>query len=495
MTLTQHQKSFRHPFRSRSQQLLFALVSICIHSIAGSICLSHSQAASPAEAPNGDERNTQQQSLETGLRAATFDLDVTPPPGFTMYYDPVRRTDELTLRCRGVVFQHASGAVVLAAFDWIGIGNESHDVVRETIAAAAGTDPSRVAVHVLHQHDAPGSDFTAERILLDAGQTDLGRHDGSFLRSLLPKISESVKAATQNTQPVTHIGWGQARVFEVASNRRIPGPDGKVVATRYTATADPALRAEPEGVIDPMVSVVTLWNEDKPVAVLSYYACHPQSYYRTGVPSPDFPGIARFIRQQDVSDCTHIHFNGAGGNIGAGKYNDGQHANRMALAIRLADGMKRAYDTAVRTPVTPHTLSWKTHPVSLPPAAHLNREALEAQVKGNNVAQALAAADKLAWLQRVQSGHQISLCLLSLNDIRILHMPGELFVEYQLAAQAMAPKRYVAMAAYGDYGPGYIGTEIAYEQGGYETSERASDVAPSVEHVLMDGMRTLLADE
>ncbi len=167
----------------------------------------------------------------------------------------------------------------------------------------------------------------------------------------------------------------------------------------------------------------------------------------------------------------------------------------MALAIRLADGMKRAYDTSVRTPVTPHTLSWKTHPVSLPPAAHLNREALEAQVRGNNVAQALAAADKLAWLQRVQSGHQISLCLLSLNDIRILHMPGELFVEYQLAAQAMAPGRHVTMAAYGDYGPGYIGTEIAYEQGGYETSERASDVAPSVEHVLMDGMRTLLADE
>ncbi len=294
MTLPQHQKSVCHQIRSRTRQLLFALVSICIHGIAGSVCLSPSQAAVPAESLNSDEQSTGQKNIETGLRAATFDLDVTPPPGFAMSYDLVRRTDELSLRCRGVVFQHASGTVVLAAFDWIGIGNESHDVVRETIAAAAGTDPSRVAVHVLHQHDAPGSDFTAERILLDAGQTDLGRHDGSFLRSLLPKISESVKIASQNTQPVTHIGWGQARVFEVASNRRIPGPDGKIAATRYTATADPALRAEPEGVIDPIVSVVTLWNEDNPVTVLSYYACHPQSYYRTGIPSPDFPGIARF---------------------------------------------------------------------------------------------------------------------------------------------------------------------------------------------------------
>ena len=31
-------------------------------------------------------------------------------------------------------------------------------------------------------------------------------------------------------------------------------------------------------------------------------------------------------------------------------------------------------------------------------------------------------------------------------------MPGELFVEYQLAAQQMRPNDFVAMAAYGDYG-------------------------------------------
>jgi hypothetical protein len=48
------------------------------------------------------------------------------------------------------------------------------------------------------------------------------------------------------------------------------------------------------------------------------------------------------------------------------------------------------------------------------------------------------------------------------------------------------------MAAYGDYGPGYIGTEIAYSQGGYETSERASNVDKSCEQVLMSGVKRLL---
>jgi hypothetical protein len=76
----------------------------------------------------------------------------------------------------------------------------------------------------------------------------------------------------------------------------------------------------------------------------------------------------------------------------------------------------------------------------------------------------------------------------------VLHLPGELFVEYQLAAQKLRPDLFVAMAAYGDYGPGYIGTEIAYSQGGYETEPRSSLVAPSVEGVLMDAIGRLLRD-
>ena len=70
-------------------------------------------------------------------------------------------------------------------------------------------------------------------------------------------------------------------------------------------------------------------------------------------------------------------------------------------------------------------------------------------------------------------------------------MPGELFVEYQLAAQKMRPDDFVSMAAYGDWGPGYIGTKIAYSQGGYETGW-VSRVAPEVEDVLMPAIRDLL---
>ena len=232
---------------------------------------------------------------EKSIRLATFDVDATPSVGSLMAYDPVRRVDELTLRCRGIVLLGASQPIVLCAVDWIGIANEGHDAFRDALAQAAGTTRDHVAVHTLHQHDAPGCDFTAERIVRELGIANYSRFEGDFHREVIQRASKAIATAVTTAQPITHIGTGVADVKEVASNRRILGPDGKVRAVRYTATKDPALRAEPEGVIDPQVSLLSFWNAEQPLAVLSYYACHPQSYNRTGVPGPDFSVIARRI--------------------------------------------------------------------------------------------------------------------------------------------------------------------------------------------------------
>ena len=431
----------------------------------------------------------------TGLKLAVFDVDATPPLGTEMAYDPVKRIDELTLRCRGIVLLGAEKPLVLCAVDWIGIANEGHDAFRDAMAAAAGTPRDRVAVHTLHQHDAPGCDFTAEKLIRELGLEKYGRFEGTFHRQVIQRAADAIRASLPQAQPVTHSGWGVAEVKEVASNRRIKGPDGRIRATRYTATRDPALRAEPEGVIDPQVSLLTFWNGDKPLASLSYYACHPQSYYRTGVPSPDFPGIARFIRGQDVPEALHVHFNGAGGNIGAGKYNDGSKENRMILAQRLAEGMRQAWASTQKTPLTAADVGWQTVPVRLPPALHLQEDDLVAALRTEPAKGYIAKADQLAWVKRCAAGHAIDIACLRVGPCRVLHLPGELFVEYQLAAKSLRPDLHISMAAYGDYGPGYIGTTPAYDEGGYETSARASNVAPSTEPILMEAIKKLLENK
>jgi hypothetical protein len=428
----------------------------------------------------------------SALRVATFDIDATPPVGSRMAYDPVTNKWELGLRARGVVLIGSGDPVVLCSVDWIGIANDGHAAFRSALAEAAGTRTSRVAVHTIHQHDAPECDFSAERILRDAG-LDARQFEGTWQREVISNLATAVREALPLARPVTHIGLGSARVEQVASNRRILGPDGKVRAVRYTACTDPALRAEPEGTIDPEVSLVSFWEGDRPVVVLSYFATHPQSYYRTGIPNPDFPGIARFLRQMAVPAALHVHFNGAGGNIGAGKYNDGSPVNRRILADRLAEGMLRAWESTRKEPIDAEGLGWEVEPVSLPPAKYLSVEKLQSQLRGREATfMTLGGATKLAWIRRCAAGERIEVACLRLGRARILHLPGELFVEYQLAAKAQRTDLFVAMAAYGDYAPYYIGTAIAYEQGGYETGQTATNVSPEVEEVLMGAIRKLL---
>ncbi|MGI6573565.1 MAG: DUF4838 domain-containing protein [Fermentimonas sp.] len=369
---------------------------------------------------------------------------------------------DLGLRAKGMVLTGAGQPIVLCAIDWIGIANESQDVFKQALAEAAGTVPERVAVHTLHQHDAPICDFTAEKIL-KAQDMPPGCFDGTFAREVIREIQESIRAAATEAQPVTHIGLGKAEVYRVASNRRILGSDGKVCASRSSSCKDLLLRTLPEGVIDPEVSLVSFWNDEQPVTVLSFYVTHPRSYYLTRIVNPDFPGIARFTRQLAVLDALHIHFNGAGGNVAAGKYNDGSHETRLVLAERLADGMKRAWENTRKTGVTGDQINWETRSIALPPANGLEEE-IEKRMKDEDISFNYLPnkMGQLGWLKRRQEGKKNEIGCLSVGDAKILFAPGELFVEYQLAAKAMRPDLFVTMAAYGDYGPLYIGTEVSY---------------------------------
>lgn len=428
------------------------------------------------------------------LAIATFQVDATPPLGSPLCDALVPPASQIVdpLSARGIVLVTDEQPIVLAAVDWVGIGNGGHDAWRKALAEAAGTTVARVAVHTLHQHDAPGCDFDSEELLASRGLGGSMFHV-AFARTTIDEAAKALRQSLANARPVTHLGIGRGRVQMVASNRRILGPDGKVQFVRYSSCRDEAVRAAPEGLVDPEVRLLSFWNGEQPLAALTYYATHPQSYYGQGGVSADFVGMARSLREAALPDLKHIHFNGAGGNVAAGKYNDGSPANRPVLAERLAAGMKAAWESTKKVPIAASDVRWRTCGVALP-ANPLLDEAQLVKTLDDHAAPArerVRAARDLVWLRRARAAEPVDLGCLRLGQAYVLHMPGELFVEYQLAAAELRPEATVCMAAYGDYGPGYIGTEISYWQGGYETGP-VSRVAPQVEAVLMAALAELL---
>lgn len=442
--------------------------------------------------------DAQEDSNAPAFYAATFSLDATPPVGTPLAYDPMTFVD-YPLSCKGlVVWSETEAPVVICALDWIGIGNGGNDAWRQALAEAAKTSPDRVQVHTLHQHDAPVCDFTTNDILSEVGLHS-SQFDAVFARKVIARAAEHLQAAMTLPQPVTHLGLGKAKVDRVASNRRILDENGKFKTQRWTACADPELRALPVGIIDPWMRVLSLWNGDRPAAALSFYATHPQSYYRTGGANPDFPGLARekMAALLGAEGPRWIHLNGAGGNIGAGKWNDGSTENRQILADRVFEGMKAAWDNTERFELQAGSLSFRQIQVPLPMAAHLEEASLLDILANPNAPQLSknGAAANLAWLRRVNDQGVVPMGFgaLKIGNSTTLFCPGELLVEYQLKAQEMAPNQWVNLAAYGDYGPGYICLEKHYWEGGYESSQRASRVDPEVEFAIFPAFQRLLS--
>ncbi|MCA9241153.1 MAG: hypothetical protein KDA37_13175, partial [Planctomycetales bacterium] len=259
-------------------------------------------------------------SLAVGepLQVALFRADVTPPAGAPLcdaLCPPSTGVND-PLSARGIIFlSQDQSPIVLVAVDWVGIGNDGNHAWRKALADACSTTIDRVCVHTLHQHDAPGCDFQAEEIA--AGADLAGRlFPVGFAREAIDRAAAAAKKSLAERSVVSHISYGSGAVSNVASNRRILGDDGKVKYMRLTACTDPVIRDQPVGLIDPLVRMVAFWNEDQPLAILTYYATHPQSYYRTGLVSADFVGMARDMAQRAEGAKLHIHFNGAGGNIG-----------------------------------------------------------------------------------------------------------------------------------------------------------------------------------
>ena len=257
----------------------------------------------------------------------------------------------------------------------------------------------------------------------------------------------------------------------IASNRRLIGQDGTVWAMRLTRTRDPMVRAAPEGLIDPMLKTVGFWNEDEPLAAAHYYAVHPTSVDGTGVVNPEFVGQARNRRTVE-SGVPHLYFTGCAGDVAAGKYNDGIADNRELFAGRIHEAMVAAEQAAERHPLA--ELRWVVEPVLLPPRPDLDEDALLARIRtpaaaaGKDLSR---AALMLTYLRRRE--RPIPVTCLHLGAGTATPEPAGRDL-HRLPAPRPGRRgqdAFVAVAGYGDLGPGYITLERSFAEGGYEPTD------------------------
>jgi hypothetical protein len=371
---------------------------------------------------------------------------------------PVQKIED-PLFAHGFVLLSDSKPVVVVAIDWCEIRNDAYERWRTVLAEAAGTEPVRVLVSALHQHDAPIADLEAQR-LLDKHKAKGKICDLEFHEQAVQRVARVVRESLKAPHRITHFGTGQAKVEQVASNRRYIGPDGMPRFGRTSATRDPKVREYPEGTIDPWLKTLSFWNGEQAVLALSCYATHPMSYYGQGGVTSDFVGLARRRRQADDARVLQIYASGCSGNVTAGKYNDGAPENRPVLADRIYRAMLAAWKDTSRQPI--QSFRFDSTAMRLEPriSTGFSIEELEKRLTtdARPFGQCLAALG-LSWRKRADAGATIDVPVLDFGKAQLVLMPAEAYVEFQLAAQKIRPDSFVVVMGYGESAPGYIPTE------------------------------------
>jgi hypothetical protein len=306
-------------------------------------------------------------------------------------------------------------------------------------------------------------------------------------------VAAALRASLAKAQPITHVGTGQAKVNRVASNRRYVAPDGRVRFDRMSRTVDPVARAADEGTIDPWLKTLSFWNGEKAVAAVSAYAVHPMSYYGGGEVSADFPGLARRARQRETPDVKQIYLTGCAGNVTAGKYNDGARENRGVLAERIHTAMVEAWRQTRRQELM--KIRYRVTPLTLEPRSDggFTETELERKLSAEKPFDQCLAAMGLSWRKRCEAGRAIDVPAIDFGAAQWLLLPGEAYVEFQLAAQPVRRDSFVLVSGYGDGATGYIPTErhIAERDG------NLADwcwVAPGAEQRLLKVIETALRE-
>lgn len=403
------------------------------------------------------------------LEICTFSLDVTIPLEHRCMGILPQKSKSIVdpLYAHGFALFGVDQPIAIVAVDWCEIRNASYDLWRDTIAKALGTTRERVLVSALHQHDAPVVDHDAYRLLAEVGLHD-ELFQAAFHENVLERLSSTIRLSATRRIPVTHIGYAETKVVDVASNRKMIDSDGNVHFSRGSSSGRESIfKDAPVGLIDENLRTLSFWNDERCLVEYHAYATHPMSYYGRGEVTSDFVGLARQRRQRDDLATLQIYASGCSGDVTAGKYNDGTPAAREELTNKIYQAMVAARSSTQRISAT--SFEFRTVPLNIPYTSDpkLQSDFLQAELDNATLPteKRILAAMGLASIARVKRQQAIDFPCVDFGITRLLLFPGESFVGYQVIAQEYSPGIPVIPVGYGECWTGYVPTDQAFRDG------------------------------
>ena len=347
----------------------------------------------------------------------------------------------------------AADAVAIVALDLLGLSGTAvggWHAFKAGISEAAGqvVHPDRIVLACSHTHSGPES-----AALSDLYETPQHK---AWTAVLIERIGKAIAEAARAACPcrfehgvTTAPGWGIFRRIHTTEGILLshPPPPDDIVLSR-------------DGPVDDSVNLLVARDarEGQVVAMVVNATCHPVHEMCIPRVSADFPGILAGALEESHPGCVALFLNGAAGNINPTTVSAGRDASRRH-GMALAAAIQRLLASGTMSESTNRRLALVRRAVALPSRSSTGRVeggSLHAEVVG-----------------------------LRVGPMAFAFLPGEPFVETALRLRERSPFNTTAVVGYAEEYIGYVPTDAAFIEGGYETTfGRWSVLAPGSEPAL-----------
>ena len=368
------------------------------------------------------------------LLAGTSVADITPPievglltSAVNGLYEPFESV-RLPLKARVLVLKSQTEQVAIVSLDLLSLNDTSvngWERFKQGMADIISAD--RIILCYIHTHTAPES-----AALSDLYLTELHKN---WLSQVQLKIKQSINEAMLNVRPC-NLSFATSVLNDYSLQRRIKTPSGIIMSDSFQPISPELMQKEP---IDHRVSSIYLNDSNGcGVATIVHAVCHPVHEMCIPHISPDFPGEMCIEVEASGENGMAMFLNGAAGNTNPPTVSMGPeyaHQHGAALAhLAMQHANRSELDTSV-----------------------FSFRSTEVQLSIRSGSGVTNRSDALARLSAVRLG-----------ALAILFLPGEPFIEIAIGIEKSSPFEKTIIVGYGENNIGYIPTEEAFSEGGYE---------------------------
>ena len=437
-------------------------------------------------------------------RAGASTVNITPSHGPSWGGRPLVRneSEDSDLLAHAVVFTDGAKTGALVSADLTMIDRGHFLDIRKKIAGRSGIPPNHISIAATHTHVAPG----LARAWMATRDDD---PDPAYSEWVTERLADAVYEAKGRLRPAV-MAAGNTPTKGLTFNRRYLRPDGGIDMV-FSEDRDPS--NPPAGPADPELGYWLFEEPDgAPIALVTSFSVHNHVAGGSpvaGRPDPEFfhrdigGRLGDAVRSRLESDIPTVYLCGASGDASWQDPDvppplDGDAA-AWRIGSALADAFLADVDARERRPI--RDLRFASRVMKIPDRPLSESRFCDDYCRGGG--EGMQEFDRARWRAEEEAirklgstSCEVEVGAISMSGTAMSSNPAELFVEFGLEIKQRSPFDVTLISQLTNGWCGYVPTEAAFEQGGYEThrSVRVSRLEKRAGRTITDACVELLEE-